>query len=159
MDVEHKRKGGMSKDSSEMPQKPDQSAKGRWVWEAQKQVHFREGYIIMFQTALDQVSRDTDISGETLRIWMQLLSKLEDKNWLHVQQSQIAEAMNMKRSNVSRCFKQLLDKGYLEEGPKAGRSKSFRISPKFSWKGYGEDYSSEKSRREHLKLVNHIQGR
>lgn len=141
------------------PEKPNPSARGKWVWEPINRVHFKEGYIIMFQAALDEVSRDADISGETLRIWMQLLSRLEDKNWLHVQQSQIAEAMKMQPSHVSRAVRQLLTKGYLEEGPKVGRTKSYRISPKFSWRGYGEDYTEEKSKRDHLKLITHIKSR
>lgn len=141
------------------PEKPNLSAKGRWVWEPEHRVHFKEGYLIMFQAALDEVSRDPDISGETLRVWMQLLSRLEDKNWLHVQQSAIAEAMQMKASNVSRSIKLLVQKGYLEEGPKVGRNKSYRISPKFSWKGYGEDYTKEKSRRAHLQLVEYAKAK
>jgi hypothetical protein len=131
------------------PAKPNPSDKGKWVWEPIKKTTITERYVLMFQEALDVVSRDPDISGDSLRIWMQLLAKLEDKNWLHVQQSQIAVAMNMRTSHVSRAFKQLLVKGFLEEGPKVGRSKSYRISPRFAWKGYGEDYVTER----HLRLV------
>ncbi|EBJ1927858.1 hypothetical protein DP473_24880, partial [Salmonella enterica] len=39
------------------------------------------------------------------------------------------------KTNVSRSIKGLINLGVIIEGPKIGRSKSYRLNPQFGWKG------------------------
>nr|WP_250996819.1 hypothetical protein [Escherichia coli] len=47
----------------------------------------------------------------------------------------IAEALNMQKTNVSRAVKTLIEFEIILEGPKIGRSKTYRLNPQFGWKG------------------------
>ncbi|EAV6897715.1 hypothetical protein FA598_25430, partial [Salmonella enterica] len=40
-----------------------------------------------------------------------------------------------KKSAVSRAIRHLLEFGIILEGPKIGRSKTYRLNPQFGWKG------------------------
>ncbi|MGR5990015.1 hypothetical protein ACT7C6_08340 [Bacillus paranthracis] len=45
--------------------------------------------------------------GETLRVYMILLAKLDYENWLRVRQQDIADALDIKKQAVSRAIKEL----------------------------------------------------
>ncbi|WP_147238663.1 winged helix-turn-helix domain-containing protein, partial [Acinetobacter baumannii] len=47
----------------------------------------------------------------------------------------IAESLGMKKPNVSKAVKNLIEFGIILEGPKIGRSKTYRLNPQFGWKG------------------------
>ncbi|MEB6138282.1 hypothetical protein MXF19_26605, partial [Klebsiella pneumoniae] len=47
----------------------------------------------------------------------------------------IAEALNMQKTHVSRAVKNLLEFGIVIEGPKIGRSKTYLLNHQFGWKG------------------------
>lgn len=148
MEVEKNKKAGKVKDLDLQSKK-----KGRWVWEPEYERHFKESYVRMFQHALDVVAKDKALSGETLRIWMKLLSELEDDNYMQLQQTKISEEMGIQKTHVSRAFRQLMEAGYLEEGPKSGRAKSYRVSPELAWKGSGDKYTEVMEKRGKLRLV------
>jgi predicted transcriptional regulator len=127
--------------------------RGRWHWVPEYERHFEGTYVRLFQHALDVVAMDKAISGEGLRIWMKLLAALEDENYMQLQQSTIAEQMGLQKTNVSRAFRQLMEAGYLEEGPKSGRAKSYRVNPELAWKGSGPEYTETMAKRGKLRLI------
>ncbi|WP_225380891.1 winged helix DNA-binding protein, partial [Escherichia coli] len=57
------------------------------------------------------------------------------ENFIQVAQADIAEKLEMQKTNVSRSIKGLINLGVIIEGPKIGRSKSYRLNPQFGWKG------------------------
>uniref|UniRef100_UPI001F097BEC replication protein n=1 Tax=Pseudomonas aeruginosa TaxID=287 RepID=UPI001F097BEC len=66
---------------------------------------------------------------------MSLLSDLDYENYIQVAQINIADALKMQKTNVSRAIKNLIDFGIIIEGPRIGRSKTYRLNPQFGWKG------------------------
>ncbi|KAA2022514.1 hypothetical protein EA217_24290, partial [Escherichia coli] len=44
-------------------------------------------------------------------------------------------ALEMQKTHVSRAVRALLDVGVIFEGPKVGRSKTYRLNEQFGWKG------------------------
>ena len=80
----------------------------------------KESWFMFFQSACEQLALDKDLSGETFRVLMHLLSTLDFENYILIQQSEIAEKLEMKRPNVSRAIKQLLERGILVKGGRSG---------------------------------------
>ena len=75
------------------------------------------------------------LTGEQLRVLLALLSDLDYENYIQVAQSDIASNLHMQKTHVSRAIKALLDLGVILEGPKVGRSKTYRLNEQFGWKG------------------------
>lgn len=75
------------------------------------------------------------LNGEQLRVLLALLAELDYENFIQVAQADIAEKLNINKVNVSRSVKALLDVGVIFEGPKVGRSKTYRLNEQFGWKG------------------------
>ena len=120
---------------------------GTLVWVGVKKNPYAGGWIMTNQEALLALATDREISGETYRVLMFLLYKLDFENFIQVSQVEIAQALGMRKSNVSRAVRVLCDKGILLRGPKVGRSYCFRLNPHYGWKGRVKNLSEERQRR------------
>lgn len=87
----------------------------------------------MNQAALKIIA--TELNHEQTKVLMMLLADLDYENYIQVAQIDIAESLGMKKSNVSKAVKNLIEFGIILEGPKIGRSKTYRLNPQFGWKG------------------------
>ena len=79
--------------------------------------------------------RGHEIGLDGFRVMHYLASVLNYENEIVVSHTEIAEALNMKRSNVSRAIRRLLEIGIIEKGPVVSRACSYRLSPEIGWKG------------------------
>lgn len=98
-----------------------------------KQKSAFQKHFTMNQTALITIANE--LNHEQMRVLMALLAELDYENYIQVAQMDIAETLNMQKTNVSRAIKNLLEFEIILEGPKIGRSKTYRLNPKFGWKG------------------------
>ncbi|MGL5464917.1 MAG: replication/maintenance protein RepL [Aeromonas veronii] len=98
-----------------------------------KQKSSFERHFTMNQAALLTIANE--LSHEQMRVLMALLTELDYENYIQVPQVDIAEKLAMQKANVSRAVKGLLDMAIILEGPKIGRSKTYRLNPEFGWKG------------------------
>lgn len=87
----------------------------------------------MNQAALLTIANE--LNHDQMRVLMALLADLDYENYIQVAQIDIAEALSMQKTHVSRAVKNLLEFGIVIEGPKIGRSKTYRLNPQFGWKG------------------------
>lgn len=76
-----------------------------------------------------------ELNAEQLRVLLALLYELDYENFIQVAQIDIANMLDMQKTHVSRAMKGLLSQGVIFEGPKVGRSKSYRLNPNYGWKG------------------------
>lgn len=90
-------------------------------------------HFTMNQDALKIIA--TQLNHDQMRVLMMLLAELDYENYIQVAQIDIAKSIGMQRTNVSRAIKNLLELGVILNGPKIGRSKSYRLNPQFGWKG------------------------
>ena len=81
-----------------------------------------------------------------MQVLFALLKFLDFENLIQVPQSELAEELGMKKPNVNRAIKKLIELELILEGPKIGRSRSYRLNPHFGWKG------SAKKHHEFLEL-------
>jgi len=65
----------------------------------------------------------TEVNGRVLRYFF---GKLDSENFIHLPQTEIAEALGLQKSHVSRAVKLLCDKRIIIKGPKTGRAITYR---------------------------------
>ena len=80
----------------------------------------------MNQAALITIANE--LNHDQMRVLMALLAELDYENYIQVAQMDIAEALTMQKTNVSRAVKNLIDFGIILEGPKIGRRQN--VPPK-----------------------------
>lgn len=115
-----------------------------------KQKSAFERHFTMNQSALLSIAND--LNHDQTRVLMALLADLDYENFIQVAQIEIAEALNMQKTHVSRAIKKLIEFGIILEGPKIGRSKTYRLNPQFGWKGTITNHKKALSSR--LTLIN-----
>ena len=96
-----------------------------------KQKSSFQRHFTMNQAALITIANE--LNHDQMRVLMALLAELDYENYIQVAQIDIAEALTMQKTNVSRAVKNLIDFGIILEGPKIGRSKTNRLNPQFCW--------------------------
>lgn len=109
-----------------------------------------------FQDPLEAIAKDKDFSGENMRVLFYLFSKIDFENFIQLPQQKIAEELGIHKANVSKNLRFLTDKGILIEGPKIGRSKSFRLNPQYGWKGKVKNLTE--ARRARFKTIEGSKG-
>ncbi len=100
-----------------------------------KQNPYYAGWIMNSQQALEVLATDKDLTKEAYKILIFLMARLDFENWIQITQKEISEALDIKKSNVSRGISLLEDKNIILRGPKIGKSYAFRLNPDFGWKG------------------------
>lgn len=98
-----------------------------------KQKSAFERHFTMNQDALKILAKT--LTGEQFKVLMMLLADLDYENYIQIAQADIADALGMQKTNVSRSVKALIDLSVILQGPKVGRSYSYRLNPQFGWKG------------------------
>ncbi|MDC9591590.1 hypothetical protein PSI23_20480 [Xenorhabdus sp. XENO-10] len=98
-----------------------------------KQKSSFERHFTMNQAALLLIANE--LNHEQTRVLMALLADLDYENYIQIAQIDVANALKMQKTNVSRAIKNLIEFGIILEGPKIGRSKTYRLNPQFGWKG------------------------
>jgi len=98
-------------------------------------VHWKEGWFMGFQDAFIALAKDREITLETRRVFDYLLGNLGFENYIAIPQTQIAKELKMQKSHVSEAIKTLITKGIILEGPKLGRTKTYRLNSHYGWKG------------------------
>ncbi|CDZ86681.1 hypothetical protein BN1086_04933 [Citrobacter koseri] len=81
---------------------------------------------------ITQIGQDTGeaLGGfvhDQMRVLMVLLADLNYENYIQVAQMDIAYALKMQKTNVSRAIKNLIYFGVILEGPKNGCNKNYRV--------------------------------
>lgn len=104
----------------------------------------------MNQAALLTIANE--LNHDQMRVLMALLAELDYENYIQVAQIDIAESLNMQKTHVSRAVKNLLEFGIVIEGPKIGRSKTYRLNPQFGWKGTVTNH--QKALKNGLSVIN-----
>lgn len=98
-----------------------------------KQKSAFQRHFTMNQDALRILAKE--LTGEQFKVLMLMLADLDYENFIQIAQADIADTLEMQKTNVSRSVRALLDVGVIFEGPKVGRSKTYRLNQEFGWKG------------------------
>ena len=105
-----------------------------------KSPYGNDNWFMTSQDAVKELAKDRDITGQTYRVFMYLLSELDFENWILLSQTYIAEELNMTAQNVHRAIKVLENKAIIIRDRKCGRTSRFRLNPDFGWKGRSKHF-------------------
>lgn len=94
-----------------------------------------DGWLMAWQEGFERLAQDKEITLEARRVLDYVFARLDFENHLRMSQADIARALDMKASNVSRAMKLLMNKDILVIGDKVGRSYTYRLNTSFGWKG------------------------
>ncbi len=100
---------------------------------------FAEGWVAMAQGALETLAVNIK-NAQDWRVLMALMARLDFENLIQIEQTEIAEKLGMQKQHVNRSIKSLVALGCLLEGPKIGRSRTYRLNPNYGWKGSGKSH-------------------
>lgn len=114
------------------------------IFKQAKFKNFSQDYMVMFLSTFKNIALDATIKQEELRVLLYIISMTEMKNWVHLQQKDIATALEMKTPNVNRAIKKLIERGLIESTVQTGKSKNYRIPINIGWRGPGKEYAKEK---------------
>ena len=98
-----------------------------------KQKSTFERHFTMNQDALLKLAKE--LKPEQIRVFLALLAHLDYENYIQVPQTGIMKDLGIQKANVSRAIRALLEKEVVLQGPKIGRSISYRLNPNYGWKG------------------------
>lgn len=110
-------------------------------------IKVKEGWFMAFQDAFESLAVDRDISGQTMKILIYMMSRLNFENYIALEQKEIVEKLGIHKSDVSSSIKILSDKGILEKGPRLGKSWSYKLNPFYAWKGRVKNLKEERKKR------------
>jgi hypothetical protein len=105
------------------------------VWVGRKYNPYGRRFVMTNQDALLMMAKDKELTLEPKNVLLYLCGRLDFDNYIQVPQTEIADALEMKKSAVSRAVKLLVAKGILIRGPKVGHSYAFRLNPNYGYKG------------------------
>lgn len=130
---------------------------GALVWVPRKsQSQFGDRWFQMAQSTLQMMNKERKALGlEGFVVFHALLARLDWENFIQVSQTEIAEEVEMRKSNVSRAMKKLLDLGFVRQGPKVGKSYTYQLHPELAWKGKPKPHfqARESARREGWRII------
>ena len=92
------------------------------------------GWLAAYQHGLDYIST-LPLTGEQLRVFLQMLSKLDFDNYIRVSQAELENTLGIKQQNIARAIRALLKYDVIVEGPRAGLHKTYRLNPNIGHKG------------------------
>ena len=95
---------------------------------------FQTGWVAMAQEPLLKLAQ-ADLGDQARRVLFALLAQLDFENLLAVNQAELGRVLSMKAPNVSRAVARLVDEKILLAGPRVQGRATFRLNPKYGWKG------------------------
>lgn len=123
----------------------DQS-RGTFVF-VPSRIKLKEGWFMAFQDAFESLAKDRELWGQPTAVLHYLMSKLSFDNYVALEQKEVSVGLEMDKSDVSRSFKTLVEKGIIEKGPRIGKSWSYKLNPFYGWKGKVKNLKEERRKR------------
>lgn len=102
-------------------------------------------WMMTFQDSLEMIATDEDMTGQTLKVMLLLMSNLEFENYITIKQVTIAEKLKINKSDVSKAMKLLVNKGIILK-VKEGSTSGYKLNPHYGWKGKVENRNKEINR-------------
>ena len=140
----------MSKQRRGITNRPDRTVNlqtgeeedGALMWVPRRQVsQFGRGWFQMAQTTMQRLNAERKTLGlEGIVVFNALMSRLDFENYIQVSQTEIADELEMQRSNVSRAVKRLVDLRIYPPWSKVGKSYTYQLHPELAWKGKGKHH-------------------
>ncbi len=118
----------------------------------------QEGWVAMAQgAAMIFAQRRKELGEEGFAVLLAAMAKLDFENLLVLNQAELARELGMDRHHVNRALKRLIAMDALLEGPRIGINRSYRLNPRFGWKGSAKNHvvalHDERERRRRMEAA------
>jgi len=123
-----------------------ENASDRILVVIQQRRKHKERFVMMWDDSLRAIGMDKDLRGRPMAVLVFIMGSLDFENYVAITQADLARELDIAPPNVSTAFKLLVEKGILQEGPRTGRTRSYRLNSHYGWKG--TPISLDKRRRE-----------
>lgn len=110
---------------------------GRPVWVSNRKMRDKS-FVILMDMDLQKLA-GLHLSPTAWRIFYLLLQVCEFENWVHVNQSQVADKLKLTRQAVYTAMKQLVAAGIVRREKDRLEIERWRIDPAIAWRGSIED--------------------
>jgi len=110
-------------------------------------------YVRAFQEGLLEIICDKDLTGDDIRVFLAIMSHMEFDNKFTMPLGHLAEAIGMKRQNVSKSVKKLLEKQYLNRDGNQGQVNHYMIDPRIIIRARNFNYTSIVKRWDELPVA------
>ena len=110
-------------------------------------------YVRAFQEGLLEIICDKDLTGDDIRVFLAIMSHMEFDNKFTMPLGHLAEAIGMKRPNVSKSVKKLLEKQYLNRDGNQGQVNHYMIDPRIIVRARNFNYKSIVKRWDELPVA------
>ena len=94
-----------------------------------------EGWFMAIQEAFVALAKDKSLTGRPKDVLLYMMGRLDWDNYITLSQVEIAGELGMYRQDVNAAIKLLVERGIIQQGPKAGRTNSYRLNSTYGWKG------------------------
>lgn len=95
----------------------------------------KDDFSMLTTEGLIKLAVEADLKGEDWKVLAVYLGSMDFENIIEISQKDVAEILGMSKQHVYRSTKKLLEKAILFEDSKKGRSKVYRLSTLYGWKG------------------------
>lgn len=126
-----------------------------WIPEKPKAAYGRSWFQMAQDTLKIINSHRKELGLEGIVVFNALMARLDFENYIQVSQSEIANELDMQRSNVSRAMSKIVSLGFIKAGPKVGRSHTYMLHPSLAWKGKVKNQwkAESQARRDNWKVI------
>lgn len=107
----------------------------------------KEDWFMAFQDAFKELAKDREIRGEPRSVLDYLMANLSFENFIAIEQITVSKELGIDKTNVSKAFKILVEKSIIEQGPRIGNTRSYKLNPFYGWKGRVKSLQEERKKR------------
>ena len=116
--------------------------------------YLKHEHIRFFQDEMISTANDRDFNGTDLRVLITALGNLDYDNKLMLSHAKLGEQIGIKQQEVSKSFKKLLNKGYIEVINTIGRQKVYMFNPNVAFKSKAKNLKELKQAWDNQNLPN-----
>ncbi len=96
--------------------------------------YLESDYFRGFSEEVIALSKDKDLSGNDLRVFLAIIGNLGYDNIVNISQNELGKQSDIHQQHISKSLKKLISKGYLKVVDKIGRRNIYMVNPNVVFK-------------------------
>ncbi len=96
--------------------------------------YLKSDYFRGFSEEVIALSKDKDLSGNDLRVFLAIIGNLGYDNIVNISQNELGSQSDIHQQHISKSLKKLISKGYLQIVEKIGRRNIYMVNPNVVFK-------------------------
>lgn len=115
---------------------------------AKERVSLDRDFMFLFQEGVKHIAHDRKLTGESLRVFLFILTNLEFNNLIIKKQPDIAREMGLHSSAVGRAFRILAKRGMIHDTRETDGTRVWNLDINIGWRGAMHDYKERRKFRD-----------